>query len=215
MIDLLFARTFLIVAGMLGITALTARANKAFETKKEMWLTLIPAFILLFVIQIFADSFPLNLILVGIFSALMGWSMGPAIESISAKKRGPASSGNWSDILSQALGATALAVLATACMVFLTNIDFGFLGAFLFIALLILIIMGVVNIFFIKSERFQLIKAYLGVLIFTGYLLFDFNRLEKLAHSDAWSDAIRISVSLYLDIINLFLSLLAIFADSN
>ncbi len=123
--------------------------------------------------------------------------------------------GQWSKIVSQALFGTAFAVLATAGMVFLTNIDFSFLGAFLFIALIILIVMGLLNIFFFKSALISLLQAYAGVVIFTGYLLYDFNILEKSAGDDSWGTAVRIAVNIYLDIINIFLNLLAILSSSS
>lgn len=80
MFDILFARTFIIVGGMLIITAITSRINKAFETAKEMWIAIIGTFAFLFAIRFFADIYPLNLLLVAIFSALIGWQIGPTIE---------------------------------------------------------------------------------------------------------------------------------------
>lgn len=241
MFDILFARTFVIVGGMLLITAATARINKAFETKKELILTVIATFALLFAIMFLRDSFPLNIALVAAFSAIVGWEIGPTIEYYGRipkikkfnKQKGlepnhPLTpemkkefnewlksypdSGSWNKIVSQALFSTALAVFATAGTVFLTSFDFSFLGGFLFIALIVLIIMGLLNMFFFKSSTFSLVRAFFGVLIFTGYLLYDFNRLEKMAGDESWATAIDISVSLYLDIINLFLDLLEIFA---
>ena len=121
----------------------------------------------------------------------------------------------WQDTVFQAMLGTTLAVFATATLVFTSSIDFSFLGMFLFIALLLLIIITLLNMFIFKSDRVSLIKAYFGVLIFTGYLIFDFNRLESLmAEGDtSWSTAIDIAVNLYLDIINLFLDLLQILAE--
>ena len=113
----------------------------------------------------------------------------------------------WQDIVFQAMLGTTLAVFCTCTLVFLSDIDFSFLGMFLFIALLLLIIVGLLNVFIFKSSKVSLIKAYFGVLIFTGYLIFDFNRLESLMAQGetSWSAAIEIAVKLYLDIINLFL----------
>ena len=110
---------------------------------------------------------------------------------------------------------TTLAVLATAALVAVSSIDFSFLGIFLFIALLLLIIISVLNAFWFKSSKISLIKAYFGVLIFTLYLVFDFNRLESLMAEGetSWSAAIDIAVNIYLDIINLFLDLLEILSE--
>jgi len=121
----------------------------------------------------------------------------------------------WQDIVFQAMLGTALAVFASAALVSVSDIDFSFLEMFLFIALLLLISVSLLNMFFFKSSIISLIKAYFGVLIFTLYLIFDFNRLESLIAQGetSWSVAINIAVNLYLDIINLFLDLLEILAD--
>ena len=58
----------------------------------------------------------------------------------------------------------------------------------------------------------------LGVLIFTGYLLFDFNRLAKLKEAAAannWETALNFAINIYLDIINLFISLMNLMSSSN
>ncbi|MGL5830572.1 MAG: Bax inhibitor-1 family protein, partial [Candidatus Altimarinota bacterium] len=235
-----------IIGAMLLITAVTARLNKAFETAAEMWITIIAMFGFLFAIFFFADSFPINLILVGIFSALMGWQMGPTIEfyGLNFKRRKflkaqgldlkngdvPTAeqegqfeaslaqdphANEWNNVVFQALFATAFAVFATAGIVFLTAINFSFLGGFLFIALLILIVMSVLNLLFFRSKIFSLVKSYIAVIIFTLYLLYDFDRLEKYAASDSWAAAIDIAVNIYLDIVNLFINLLAILSESN
>ncbi len=244
MFDILFARTFLIVGGMLVITSFTARINKSFETKKEMWITIIATFVFLFAIVFLANFYPLNLFLVAAFSALMGWEIGPTIESIGKTykmkkflksrginlKKGHTITADlkkefgksfnadeyyneWRNVVFQALFATAFAVFATAGIVFLTSIDFSFLGGFLFIALLMLVVMALLNIFVFRSRIFSLIRAYIGVIIFTLYLIFDFNRLEKMADDKTWGTAIDIAVNIYLDIINLFLDLLEILGD--
>ncbi len=244
MFDILFARTFVIVWVMLLITALFSYLNKKIDWKNG-WGIVIMSFVVLFAIMMFGDSFPINLVLVWIFSAIMWWMISPAIrwmgDNFKAKKfikerwivlnkwetlsdqqmldlveylKENRWVDEWNRIVSMAMFSTSLAVFATASLVFLTNLDFGFLGWFLFIALLILIIMGLLNIFFFKSRVFSLVRAYLWVLIFTWYLLFDFNTLEKMAWNETWGTAVSISVSLYLDIINLFLDILQILSDN-
>jgi len=285
MFDLLFAKTFLIVGGMLVITTFFSRINKAYETISEAIITIAGSFILLFAIMFFDEIFPLNIILVGVFSGFVGWSLGPTIgmlgESYKMRKYIKASplesktvitnekrsfmnkffgprdekktmyylksdpkklfdseseqyktvineiitgvsfkrdtyQQDWQNIVFQAMMATTLAVLFTAGLVFSSSFNFGIMGGYLFIALIILIIMGILNALIFKSRFFSLIKAYAGVIVFTGYLLYDFNILEERMNigDDSWSSAVRISVNLYLDIINLFLDLLQILAES-
>ena len=69
--------------------------------------------------------------------------------------------------------------------------------------------------FFLRSKMVSLIRAYIGAVIFTLYLLYDFNQLEKKAGDESWGTAIDISVNIYLDIINLFLDLLEILAEAD
>lgn len=244
MFDILFARTFLIVGSMLLITALTAYLNK--DPKSTWWWTIIMSFILLFAIISFSNSFPLNIILVWLFAAIMWWMISSSIKSmwenfkvkkflkenwitlkkwdiLSEKQLNDLeeyltlnkSNEQWNKIVSQAMISSALAIFVTASLAFFTDIDFGFMWIFLFIWLIILIIMWILNIFIFKSRIFSLVKAYFGVLIFTLYLIYDFNRLEKMQWDESWWTAIDLAVNIYLDIINLFLYLLEIFWDSN
>ncbi|GAB1370441.1 hypothetical protein MASR1M45_05020 [Candidatus Kapaibacterium sp.] len=245
MFDILFARTLIIVGGMLVITAITSRINKTFETSIEMLLTIFGTFAFLFAIVFFADIYPLNILLVSIFSALVGWQIGPTIEHFGErfkikeflKSRGVVLKKGqfitkelrkefeqsfdiikyqreWNNIVFQAIFATAISTLSAAGLVFLTNTDFSFLGGFLLISIIMLIIMGVLNILFFRSRIFSLVRAYIGAVIFTLYLIYDFDRLEKFAGDDSWNTAINIAVKIYLDVINLFLKLLEIISES-
>ena len=284
MYDILFAKTFLIVGCMLVITTFFARINKVYETTSEAIINIAGTFILLFAIMYYDEVYPLNLVLVAIFSGFIGWSIGPTVSSLGEsfqmrkykkqygllsktvvtdkktisekifgqedekktmfyEKSNPTelfdsdsekykliiekiiSSNNfkrdnyhqeWQNVVFQAMTGTTIAVIATASIVFTSSFDFSVLGGFLFIALIVLIIMGLLNVFIFKSKKYSLLRAYFGVLVFTGYLLYDFDMLEKQmnAGDESWSTAIKIAVNLYLDIINLFLDLLQILAES-
>ena len=281
--NLLFTRTFLILGGMLLLTTITSRLNKAYETNIEFFVTITGTFLSLFVIYVLGDQFPANIIAVGVFSLFIGWSLGPTIASIGEKfkfrkflkdkmvlsktittkkttftdrligkedekktvyffKSDPEKTFDrmsnefrelkldfeknilphdrynqeWQNIVFQALIGTTLAVLLTATIVVFTDNDFGFLGPILLICLIALVIMEFLNVFFFKSRRRRLIQAYFGVVLFTLYLIYDFNRLEKAIArgDDSWSTAIDIAVNIYLDLINLFIDLLEILASS-
>ena len=67
---------------MLVLTTFTARINKAFETPLETFITVGGSFIMLFLIMFNAETYPMNIIFVGIFSLFMGWSLGPTIAYI-------------------------------------------------------------------------------------------------------------------------------------
>ena len=123
----------------------------------------------------------------------------------------------WQNLLLQATLATCVAVLSTAAIVAFSSTDFGFLGPFLFIALIALIICELFNKFIFKTMRSRRLKTYAGIVIFTLYLIFDFNMLEKrIANGDeSWGTAVQIAVNIYLDTINLFLYILRALAESN
>jgi FtsH-binding integral membrane protein len=122
---------------------------------------------------------------------------------------------DWNNIVGLAIYSTAGITIATAVTVFMFDFDFSFLGNILFIALLGLIIVGLLNVFFFKSPLLRLISAYVGAVVFSAYLLYDFNRLKEAAGDVTWETAVNIAISIYLDIVNLFLDLLQIFSDSN
>ena len=121
----------------------------------------------------------------------------------------------WQNVIFQAALGTTIAVFLAAGINYVSDTDFGFLGGILFIALSALVVMGVLNLFIYRSNALRLLSAYCGVIIFSLYLLYDFNILEKriAAGDESWGTAVRIAVRLYLDIINLFLDLLQILGE--
>ena len=122
----------------------------------------------------------------------------------------------WQNIVFQALISTCTAVFITLLVVYLSPIDFSFLELILLISLCALIVMRALNYFIFKSPKQMLYQSYVGVVIFVLYLIYDFDRLEKAnANGDAsWDTAINIAVSLYLDIINLFIELLVALSEN-
>lgn len=88
---------------------------------------------------------------------------------------------NKYSVVSQAVLATAFAVLSMAGIVFFTNINVSFLEAYLLSSLFILMFMVILNALIFHSPFISMASSYAGVLLFTLYLLYDFNRLEKMA----------------------------------
>ncbi|KAL0551106.1 hypothetical protein IC582_010188 [Cucumis melo] len=83
--------------------------------------------------------------------------------------------------------------------------DFNFLGPFLFASLLVLFMFGLIQIFFPLGKLSVMIFSGLSALIFCGYIVYDTDNLIK---RFTYDDYIWAAVSLYLDIVNLFLALL-------
>ena len=79
------------------------------------------------------------------------------------------------------------------------------MGKFLFIALIIMIVAGISNIF-IQSSMMQLMIASAGALIFSAFILYDTQNIIK----GNYDSPVEAALSLYLDFFNLFISLLQI-----
>jgi FtsH-binding integral membrane protein len=98
---------------------------------------------------------------------------------------------------------TGIAVYATK-----SKRNFSFLGGFLLAGLLALVAISIFNIFFPLSSMGMLAYSFIGVMIFSGYVLFDFSRMKH--HGVRQEDVPLMALSLYLNFVNLFLSILRI-----
>lgn len=99
---------------------------------------------------------------------------------------------------------TGLAIYAST-----TKRDLTFLGGMLMAALLALIAISIFNIFWPLSSTGMLAFSFIGVLVFSGYVLFDFNRMKR--YGVTAEEVPLMALNLYLDFINLFISILRIF----
>ena len=106
----------------------------------------------------------------------------------------------------QAAGATAAGVAGLGAFGYATRRDLSGMARTLFWALLALIVFGVVAIF-VAVPHANIIYCVLGLVIFGGFTVVDFNRLRR---ADMRS-AVPIAASIFLDIFNVFLLLLRLF----
>jgi FtsH-binding integral membrane protein len=90
---------------------------------------------------------------------------------------------------------------------YFTKRDFSFLGGILFFSLLALILVGIMAIF-IGSNILQFALAWIGVVVFSGYILYDVSRMKKSYFTEA--DVPAAVFDLFLNFINLFLDILRI-----
>lgn len=116
----------------------------------------------------------------------------------------------YSGIVYEALAITSGLVLALAAYAYTTKRDFSGLAPYLFVAVIALIIVGVLNIF-IHSTFLYTLYLYAGVIIFSFYLMFDVQRTRK--YRDTVGNAIALTISIYLDILNLFMFILQILME--
>lgn len=101
---------------------------------------------------------------------------------------------------------TLIAFAALAIFGSLTKFNLGFLGNFLFLGLLLLIIVVFAGIFIPFSNTINLIISIVGIGIFAGFTLYDFNQIARNGFQD--EDIPSIVINIYLDFINLFIYIL-------
>ena len=106
----------------------------------------------------------------------------------------------------QAAGATAAFVAVLGSLGYATRRDLSAWARTLFWALLALIVFGMVTIF-ISVPHANIIYCVLGLVIFGGFTIVDFNRLRR----TDMANSVLIAAGIFLDIFNVFLLLLRLF----
>lgn len=140
-------------------------------------------------------SHPLNLGLLGLFTLLEAFSLGAIVSYVDQV------------VVLQALVITGFVFLGLTLFTFQSNWDFSKMGPYLLGALMLFVGVGFVQIFLPFSKMADLGMAVAGVLIFSLYIVYDTHMICKRLPSDEW---VLASISLYLDVLNLFISILRI-----
>lgn len=155
------------------------------------------AFAMLFVVNKTADSGK-GLGMIFIFTGLMGASIGPMLSHYLSMPSGPS-------IVFQALAGTALIFFTLSGYVLTTRKDFSFMGGFLMVGLVVAVVAGIANIF-LGIPALSLAISSAIILIMSGLILFDTSRIIN----GGETNYIRATLSLYLNVFNIFVHLLSI-----
>jgi FtsH-binding integral membrane protein len=160
----------------------------------------IAAFVCLFAMRFAASrSTGLSTGLLMAVGFLLGLAMAPTLTYYAATNP---------QVLWQAGGATALFIAGFGAAGYATRRDLSALRRICFWALLALIIFGIVLIF-VHVPGGSLIYSILGLVIFAGLTMYDFQRLRRSKNMDS---APLIAASIFLDALNVFLFFLRIFS---
>ncbi|MBC1375179.1 hypothetical protein HCB45_09620 [Listeria sp. FSL L7-0091] len=119
------------------------------------------------------------------------------------------------------LGAAVLMAFITAAITFTTlgfvgakmKKDLSFLSSALFASLIILILFSFLGVFLPLGSMLTTIISAGGTIIFSLYILYDFNQIMK--RDVELADVPMLALNLYLDFLNLFLLLLRLFTGRN
>lgn len=110
---------------------------------------------------------------------------------------------NGAELVGLAAGGTGLIFFSLATIATVTKKDFSFMGKFLFIGLIMLIVASLANLFF-QVPALTLTISAVAVLIFSAYILFDVSRI---VHGGE-TNYIMATLGIYMSIYNLFINLL-------
>ncbi|OIR00071.1 modulator of FtsH protease YccA [mine drainage metagenome] len=112
---------------------------------------------------------------------------------------------NGAQIVGLAAAGTGITFLSLAAIASSPARDFNYLGKFLFIGLILAIIASLANAF-LHIPVLSLVVSGISIIIFSGYILYDVNQIVR----GGQTNYVMATLSLYLDIYNIFVNLLNI-----
>ena len=198
----LFAQTMGYVAATTGLFALGAYLGRNLPGG-VVFVAYLASFAALMAMQFAVRrSRQATVALLAAFGLLMGVALAPTLVYYASTDP---------EALWQAGAATALFVAAFGAAGYATRRDLTVLARLCFWALVALLVFGIVLIF-VNIPNGALIYSVLGLVIFAGFIMFDFQRLRRSSDVDS---APLLAASIFLDILNVFLFFLRIFRGCN
>lgn len=168
-----------------------------------IWVVFIAELAIVFTARLWSTRIPLNRFMFVLFTFITGVTAAPLISIVAHTPEGMA-------ILTKALLATGIMFTATAIFGWTTKIDLSGLRGFLMIGLIGMIVVGILGIFMPWSNTAEMVYSGIGVLLFTGFIAYDFQKIKRYPE-DRYIDA---ALALYLDIFNLFMFILRLILSS-
>ncbi len=163
------------------------------------FIVFIGGFIVLIALNFVINKPGINIFLLYLFTFLEGLGLAPLISLYLAAQLG--------NILGEAFLITAVTSFGLAAYAWTTKRDFSGLGSKLFLGLILLLVASLVSIFF-HSTFFVFLICVAGVGLFSAYLLFYVQRAKYMA--DTLPNAIGLTVSIFITVLNLFIFILEI-----
>jgi modulator of FtsH protease len=112
---------------------------------------------------------------------------------------------NGSSLIMTAFGGTAVVFLAMASLATVIKRDLSGMGKFLFVGAIMLLVAGLVNVF-LQSSALMLTLSVVAIGLFSAFMLYDLKRVID----GGETNYISATLAIYLDIYNVFQSLLAL-----
>ena len=138
----------------------------------------------------------IGIVLLLLMTGLLGWWIGPMLNYALALKNG-------AQLVGYAAGGTGLVLFAMATIATTTKRDFSFLGKFLFVGMIALIIAMFANMFF-QIPALALALSTIAIVIFSLFLLHDLSRIV----TGGETNYIVATTGVYISMLNIFVNLL-------
>ncbi|WP_423186666.1 Bax inhibitor-1/YccA family protein [Alishewanella sp. d11] len=197
-INKVLRNTYFLLGLTLAFSAVTAVLAVAMNISPLASIVcMIGGFIMLFVVNKKADSAS-GIFWVFGFAGLMGASLGPMLSYYAGIPGG-------ASLIMQALAGTAIIFFSLSAYVLTTRKDFSFMGGFLMVGLIVALVASLANIFLAIPALSLAISAAI-IMIMSGLILFDTSRIIN----GGETNYIRATVSLYLNVFNIFVHLLSL-----
>jgi FtsH-binding integral membrane protein len=191
----------LFTAAVSGVSmASTSYKNWIQANQWMMWVSLIGSLVFLGLTYWKRKSYPMNLVFLGAFTAFEAYSISVIVSFTESK------------IVLEAVIFTAGIFVALSLFACQSKYDFTSWMPYLFGGLWVLILVGFMSAFFPYNSKVELGYGIITALIFSGYILVDTQLIIRHYHVE---EEIAAAISLYLDIINLFLAILRILNSQN
>jgi FtsH-binding integral membrane protein len=165
-----------------------------------MWVSLFGALVFLGLTFWKRKSYPTNLAFLAGFTALEAYSISVIVSFTESK------------IVLEAAIFTLGIFVALSLFACQTKYDFTSWMPYLFGGLWVLILFGFMSMWFPYNSKVELGYGIICALIFSGYILVDTQLIMRHYHVE---EEIAAAISLYLDVINLFLAILRILNSQN
>ncbi len=197
----LLRNTYMLLSLTLLFSAMTAGLSMMFNLPHPgMIITMVGYFGLLFLTTRFSNS-GLGLVFVFALTGFMGMTLGPILNMYIA------AFSNGTELVMTALGGTGVIFLGLSAYALTTRKDFSFIGGFLMVGILVAFLAGIGAAVF-AIPALSLAVSAMFILLMSGMILY---QTSAMIHGGE-TNYILATVSLYVSIYNLFLSLLQILA---
>ena len=194
--------TYFLLGLTLAFSAATATASTLLNLPAPgLILMLVGFYGLMFLTYRLANS-PAGILAAFAFTGFLGYSLGPILNSFLSAGMG--------DAIALALGGTALGFFCCSAYVLTTRRDMSFLGGLMMAGFVVLLVAVIANLF-LQLPALQLAISALFILFSTGAILWE---TSNIIHGGE-TNYIRATISLYVSLYNIFISLLSILGFSS